>query len=203
MGKHDQIPAGTLELSNEAFLMKAYATLLHGEPAPAVLMRHLVQLRTGTAREAVWKDIAVLKQQLDVAVHVGPETGPLTAAGAPERTLSLDAMLGMHGEAFVRAAYTQILGREPEPSGLSNYLSLLRAGVSNLAILKALSESGEARARNVEFPGLREAIASYRKAQRKTLFGWYHRQVMGVASDLPRDRELRSMLYRAMESGAR
>ena len=48
---------------------------------------------------------------------------------------------------FVRAAYQQILRREPDPSGLDSFVAQLNAGVSREIVLKALWVSDENQAR--------------------------------------------------------
>ena len=42
--------------------------------------------------------------------------------------------------------------------------------------------------------GLKPLVKRYRKAQSRTLRGWYHRAVKGAESDLPQDRLLRAAL---------
>jgi Domain of unknown function (DUF4214) len=56
---------------------------------------------------------------------------------------SLEEILELHDEAFVKAAYRAILGRVPDPSGLENYLSQVRAGVNKAQILRELAQSPE------------------------------------------------------------
>ena len=56
---------------------------------------------------------------------------------------SLEEILKLYDEAFVRAAYMAILGRAPDPSGLENYLSQVRAGASKAQILGELARSPE------------------------------------------------------------
>jgi hypothetical protein len=56
---------------------------------------------------------------------------------------SLEEILKLHDEAFVKAAYVAILGRAPDPGGLENYLSQVRAGANKAQILGELARSPE------------------------------------------------------------
>ena len=56
---------------------------------------------------------------------------------------SLEELLELHDEAFVKAAYRSILGRAPDLGGLQNYLSQVRAGANKAQILRELAQSPE------------------------------------------------------------
>src|SRR5450759_3048651 len=59
---------------------------------------------------------------------------------------SLGEVLTFQDEAFVRAAYRCVLNRDPDESGLSTYLSLLRSGrLGKVDLLGALRSSPEGR----------------------------------------------------------
>jgi hypothetical protein len=58
-------------------------------------------------------------------------------------TNSLEEILELYDEAFVKAAYRSILGRAPDAGGLENYLSQVRAGVNKAQILRELAYSPE------------------------------------------------------------
>jgi len=57
-------------------------------------------------------------------------------------------------EAFVRNAFLCIMQREPDPSGLGNYLTKLRQGVEKPTILVELTRSEEAKQHGVSIRGL-------------------------------------------------
>lgn len=91
-----------------------------------------------------------------------------------EPHLSLDRILGMPDEAFVFAAYRQLLGRDPDGQGRTVYLSRLRAGASRLGVLQALrgSEEGRRHSGRIEgwtpaAPPWQRAVASLRHAARR------------------------------------
>lgn len=66
---------------------------------------------------------------------------------------SLNELLALDGEAFIRCAYKTLLLRDADPGGLVNYLGFLEAGVSKLDIVDELRSSIEGRRRNVPLAG--------------------------------------------------
>ncbi len=64
---------------------------------------------------------------------------------------------------FVRAAYGGLLGREPDPIGLREYLSALRTfTVDKIEVLQHLQSSAEGRQKGVKVVGLRRRYLLYR-----------------------------------------
>lgn len=61
--------------------------------------------------------------------------------------MTLDDLLSLPDEEFLRAAYVLILGREPDEAGLDNYRKKLVRGASKSAIAAAIAQSDEAKAR--------------------------------------------------------
>jgi hypothetical protein len=76
---------------------------------------------------------------------------------------TLEALLTLHDEAFVRSAYEIILHRAPDPGGLQNYVSQVRRGIHKAQIVAELAQSPEGILKPVDLPGLRSMIARYRK----------------------------------------
>lgn len=75
---------------------------------------------------------------------------------------SIASLLALSDEAFVRAAYLAILGREVDPSGLANYLEQVRTGESKAQIAAELARSPEAQRRATklaEVAGLADILA--------------------------------------------
>jgi hypothetical protein len=66
-------------------------------------------------------------------------------------------LLALDGDAFVRAAYRTLLGRQPDPGGLGNYVQELNAGVPKLAIVSKLRNSDEGRRHRAVLKGYRGA----------------------------------------------
>jgi len=115
----------------------------------------------------------------------------------PSETLILEALFQLHDEAFVRGAYEAILGRTPDPGGLDNYLAQVRAGILKAHIVAELADSPEGRIKAVELPGLRSAIAAYRKRAPTLLTRLFRK--LASASIEPAERQLRAIdnrLYR-------
>ena len=104
---------------------------------------------------------------------------------------TLEQLLKLHDEAFVRSAYKAILGRAPDQGGLENYLSQVRAGIHKAHILAELAQSPEGRLNAAPAPGLHLAIAQYAKHASSLwvrMFRW-----LGNASVESTDRQLRIM----------
>lgn len=104
---------------------------------------------------------------------------------------TLAELLELHDEAFVHSAYQQILGRTPDPGGLSNYLAQVRAGVSRSQIVAELAESAEGKLNRRELPGLGALIAEYRKRPSSVLGLFFRRFGREILE--PTQRQLRSM----------
>lgn len=63
---------------------------------------------------------------------------------------SLQAVLVLHDEDFINAAYALILSREADSDGLGNYLLKVRAGASKASVIAALARSAEAAEQGVD-----------------------------------------------------
>jgi hypothetical protein len=104
-------------------------------------------------------------------------------------THSVEEMLKLYDEAFVRSAYKAILGRVADPGGLANYLSQVRAGVDKVQILAELARSPEGMKREPNVHGLRQLIAEYDRSTSSILVRIFRR--LTKASTEPAQRQLR------------
>lgn len=196
------------ELSDEAFVQRAYLELL-GRPAdPTGFRDYLWRLRGGESRRQLWEEMAGCDEaqafaqggQRPVyrATSYTPGPAPAMAPAAPGGPLpqvgSVQDLLATHGTTFVRQAYGVVLGREPDPEGLARYLAVLKSGMSRSYVLSELVKSSEAQRRGVQLAGLDKLLDGYRRAQKRDWSGWYWRVVKGAESDLPPARELRVLL---------
>jgi hypothetical protein len=68
-------------------------------------------------------------------------------------------------ERFIFSAYQTLLGRDPDPDGLSNYVLQLRRGKSKIPILSELLQSAEYSARDGHLKQLRRALSVRDNAQ--------------------------------------
>jgi len=80
----------------------------------------------------------------------------------PHIASSIEDLLSLHDEAFVRCAYMTVLGRDPDPDGLSHFLARIRSGESRRAILADIRLSPEGQQQENVLPGLDQAIRIYR-----------------------------------------
>ncbi len=95
-------------------------------------------------------------------------------------------------EAFVRNAFLCIMQREPDPSGLGNYLTKLRQGVEKPTILAELTRSEEAKRHGVSIRGL-FAYRALNKLQRLKVVRPLARRVFALyrrLSELPSTDEM-------------
>ena len=85
----------------------------------------------------------------------------------------INDLLGFHDDQFVRNAYWAVLRREPDDTGLAQYLGKLRSGrYSKIDILAALRFSPEGRRANVEIRGL-SRYSYFRKLYRVPVLGYF------------------------------
>lgn len=168
---------GFRHLSDEAFVERAYALALRRLPDADGLAHYLSRLRAGESRAAV------LKSLHDGAAH---EAAMVVAPGAepPAQSGDLGAVMRLDGEAFVRAAYRYVLKRPADPGGLRAYLGKLGLGEDKLALLRALRQSAEARASDMDHAELDAALRSQpasararasAAAVRRLVGRWLHR----------------------------
>lgn len=190
------------------FVHAAYRAIL-GRDADASGLRHYAQrLAAGDSKEHVLVDLrrdpegrafnANIPGLEDVIAAASSAAAVRAGPAAHAAIAHANDLLGLHGEAFIRAAYLAILKREVDPEGLQRYIDVLRSGYSRSHILKELAASSEARATPGSVAGLDALLAAYERAQAGTWGGWYWRAVRGAESDLPPAREQRMLAYLAM-----
>ena len=85
---------------------------------------------------------------------------------------NVNDLLDLHGESFLTQAYRIVLGRNPDPIGLANYMARLKSGTSKLELLSQLVASQEAKKVGSKFPGLHE-ITQRHKYSKLPFMGWY------------------------------
>ena len=193
-----------LMLDGADFVRAAYREILGRQADPAGLRDYTAKLSSGVAKEQIVADLrsdpegqafGASLEGLDQLVQRVQKRADIVEAPS-----SLDELLALHGEVFIRAAYLVLFKREPDVQGLHRYLELLRAGYSNMFILKALYQAPEAKEKLARLDGLRAALKDYDKAQLRSWTGWYNRSVKGALSELPRDRELRALAFRLSQA---
>ena len=74
---------------------------------------------------------------------------------------TLDRLLALHDEPFVRLAFEAVLRRPVDSGGLENYVEQLRRGVDRRHVLAELASSAEGRRANADIPGLRELVIAH------------------------------------------
>lgn len=186
--------------SDDEFLRAAYSTLLSRDVDPSGLVNYLAQLYSGTSRAQVIVELATSAEG-QASGHVLHGLDALLAQVAelevPAEVRHASVLLVLEPDAFLTAAYRAVLLRDADPEGIALYEGLLRQGWSRSYVLNELFLSEEGRGIKSSLAGLRALVKRYRRAQARTLFGWYQRSVKGAESDLPQDRALRAALLAA------
>jgi glycosyltransferase involved in cell wall biosynthesis len=114
---------------------------------------------------------AVVSEQPTVFIPLPADPPPPSPR---TQTLELLELLALEGRAFVEAAYSILLCRGADASGLAFYLSEIESGVDKREVIRALATSPEGRAKGVQLDGLAEMIAPPSPA-RKSLFARFLR----------------------------
>lgn len=71
---------------------------------------------------------------------------------------SLDDLLALDDESFVKCAYATFLQREPDTLGFSYYIKRIRNGISKLEIIQQIRYGKEGKEKNIEIHGLNQAL---------------------------------------------
>ena len=174
------------------FVRHAYLAILQREPDPSGLRDYTARLASGASKQQVLAELRGGPEgRQRAAVLPGLDEAVGLAADAVIRRV--DDLLLLDDVAFVQAAYEVVLGRPADPGGLARYSELLQQGLSKLHVLRALYRSPEGQRMGSALPGLKSAVSRYEKARAGTLRGWYYRQVKGVESDMPAERQVRAL----------
>lgn len=183
-----------LAFDGAEFVRQAYRCVLGREADPSGLSGYVQRLEAGTSRSQL---VADLRCDPEGKAFDSKLPGLDDWVKLVQHKASFSEVLTWQGRMFVVAAYVALFEREPDPAGFARYMELLRSGASRSFLLMELARSPEAREKASDIRGLENAIAVYRKAQRKSWTGWYCRNVLGAESDLPADRERRALAYAA------
>ncbi len=143
-------------LSDDAFVMKAYLTLLGRTPDAAGSQAYAARLREGIPRAQVWSEIAGGDEARAFASRQATAARPAAVRQRPPQ--SVDDLLGFDGADFVRAAYRSVLGREADPAGLRDYATRLAAGAPKQQLIADLRCDPEGQAFNAPLAGLDELV---------------------------------------------
>ncbi|MFM0731003.1 FkbM family methyltransferase [Paraburkholderia sediminicola] len=103
----------------------------------------IVSLAIANAPQVAPGEIDASREAL---AHVPEQTA--SSGSPPKRTkMKLGELLSLSDEAFIRATFRTVLGREADQTGIDYYLNRLSAGYSKTHVLKDIVRSDEAKAR--------------------------------------------------------
>ena len=108
------------------------------------------------------------------------------------RAASLAQLCALENTDFVRCAYFTVLGRQPDPDGMTYYLERLAQGVSKLTLLRQLRTSPEAAHHDPGIAGFDRALRRHRLGNRPFV-GWLVRLFNKAEPDTARARRERAM----------
>jgi hypothetical protein len=174
-----------------AFVEAAYFAILRRKPDPQGAAVYQSILERGTAKIQILENLVTSPEgvhknanlpglawqyrlyRLSRLPIIGTPIGFVFrsfAASRAQSIRSIDELLTLRGEAFVREAYRIVLNRAVDDEGLKNYMNALRTGKSKVQIISSLKKSAEGRKVSGRLRGLRRAQV-YDKATRIPLVG--------------------------------
>lgn len=164
-------------LGDDAFVQRAYATLL-GRPAdPTGLRDYLARLRAGVPRLQIWSELASSEEAKRFVMRpVSRPASPASASAQAKRATpaTLAQLLKLEGADFVRQAYWVVLGREADPTGLHDRLQQLESGGAKSQVLADLRCDPEGQAFASTLPGLDDWVKLVQQqASVSDLLMWY------------------------------
>ena len=200
-------------LDNSAFVQQLYLRLLGRTADHSGRKLYAEKLDAGLSKDEVYAALASSEEGVRYANRRAAvlQSAPIvqhsvTATNVQHPSLvvveTINDLLVLNGAIFVATVYKVLLNREVDPDGARTYLNLLRAGWTKLHVITALAKSEEAQRVGRGLAGLSQVAHNYGRAQRRSWSGWYCRNVLGMESDLPADRERRALVFRLVLSEA-
>lgn len=209
--------AGLLACDEETFVQRAYWAALGRDPDPAGYANYLDRLRSGAPRTEL---IAELSDSPEGRARGGAGLAAAMAAADPaaarpsavQWSVSWSQLAAINGRPFIHCAYRALLGRQPDETGLRNYVALMRRGVPKIQMLAAMRYSPEFRRRRRaliaagagQSPAGRRLLTLFRRIDREIvkfyigrapLLGWLLRPLLGVEGMGALETRLRRIEY--------
>lgn len=98
---------------------------------------------------------------------------PMNATDVEQAEIhSVNDLLGLDDEAFVRAAYANLLCRVPDPLGYADFVQQIRRGVSKEFVIVAMANSKEGRHARPQLSGLEVLIQQHAALGSRILARW-------------------------------
>jgi hypothetical protein len=79
-----------------------------------------------------------------------------------QKIIHINQLIAFRGEAFIRAVYRSILGREADPEGFEYYTERVLRLHDKIQIVHDIASSPEGASRKIEIEGLQELLRLYR-----------------------------------------
>jgi hypothetical protein len=151
-------------LDGEDFVRQAYQRLLERPADLAGLHNYTAQLMAGMPKAQLIAELENSPEGRMVARRRGRASGSAPVRSAPTKVStssmagSVQDLLALTGEQFVRRAYLALLGRESDPSGLKYYTERLARGDSREQVIADLCADPEGQAYGSRIAGLQELL---------------------------------------------
>jgi hypothetical protein len=198
--------AALFRLHDGPFLDTLASTVLGLPLAPAEHTRMLARLHAGSPRVVLLGELMARRGGAPARPLAGWEgVREQLQSGLCPVAIDVDDLLSFHDQDFVDCAYKTLVGRPPDPSGLSHYTGLLRAGHSKMSVLLRLARAPECRSRAMALPGLKRSLLRYAVGLVPVL-GWLTRALWRTDGESTLERRLRAMdnqLARLQQASAR
>lgn len=159
--------------------LQAEAQALRRQPEAETVAEH-VEASATTSPAPIPPPTPVLPE---VVAPAAPPEAPKNTSAMTEPLPDIkhvNQLLALRDAAFVRAAYICLLGREPDPDGLSHFLDRVATYHDKVAVVIDLANSDEGRARGVRLAGLPELLAERRPRTGRVAL-WLQRLAIGLS----------------------
>lgn len=161
------VPAvqGLMESDDQEFVQRAYHLVFGRNADPAGGGHYLDQLQKGSSRLLILSQLRLSQEGIArAATYPQLDDDLAVATSARPAAATFKELVALQGLGFVRAAYLTMLGREPDPAGMNDYVSLLGGGSAKVGILAQLQKSEERQSRMASFQVVTEAVRQFRKS---------------------------------------
>ena len=161
----DSAVQGLMASDDQEFVQRAYH-LVFGRNADLAGGAHYIgQLQKGSSKLLILSQLRLSEEgvarateypQLDDDLAVATSAKPVAA--------TFEELVAFQGLGFVRAAYLTMLGREPDPAGMNDYVSQLCSGLAKVGVLAQMQKSAERQSRMARIQVVVKAVRQFRKS---------------------------------------
>ena len=156
----DSLTTSCAKLDDDAFLKKAYLTLLGRSADASGLKNYLARLNVGETRVQILKELANSIEARRFGIRQPGSGSPTTPSLRPSPAVtptvevgSIADLLMLSNNDFVHQAFRCVLGRQADRVGAEVFLKQLEAGSSKSSVVAEMSGSPEGKVFGSKLPG--------------------------------------------------